>query len=95
MVEQNEGLRKIYNRFHDPEERSNAIGELRRLHDAMGRAVLEQSIRLSNPALHLLFIDEITSIDKLTYHRLLRFSHARHARRVPSNGGAARALGSA
>jgi hypothetical protein len=41
MVERNEGLTKIYNRFHDRDERSNAIGELRRLHDAMDRAVLD------------------------------------------------------
>jgi hypothetical protein len=41
MVEYQAGLTKIYNRFHDPEERSNAIGELRRLHDAMDRAVLD------------------------------------------------------
>ncbi len=41
MVEYNEGLTAIYNRFHDPDERSNAIGELRRLHDAMDRAVLD------------------------------------------------------
>jgi hypothetical protein len=41
MVERKEGLTKIYNRFHDPNERSNAIGELRRLHDAMDRAVLD------------------------------------------------------
>ena len=41
MVEYDEGLTKIYNRFHDPDERSNAIGELRRLHDAMDRAVLD------------------------------------------------------
>jgi hypothetical protein len=41
MIEYDEGLTKIYNRFHDPDERSNAIGELRRLHDAMDRAVLD------------------------------------------------------
>jgi hypothetical protein len=41
MVEYDEGLTKIYNRFHDPDERSNAIGELRRLHDEMDRAVLD------------------------------------------------------
>jgi hypothetical protein len=41
MLERNEGLTKIYNRFHDPEERSNAIGELRRLHEAMDRAVVD------------------------------------------------------
>ena len=41
MVENNEGLTKIYNRFHDPEERSTKIAELRRLHAAMDRAVLD------------------------------------------------------
>jgi MmeI, target recognition domain len=41
MKEYNEGLTKLYNRFHDPDERSNAIGELRRLHNAMDRAVLD------------------------------------------------------
>ena len=40
MVTNNEGLTKTYNRFHDPDERSNAIFELRRLHDAMDLAVL-------------------------------------------------------
>ena len=41
MAEYDEGLTKIYNRFHDPDERLNAIGELRLLHDAMDRAVLD------------------------------------------------------
>ena len=41
MIDYDEGLTKMYNRFHDREERSNAIGELRRLHDAMDRAVLD------------------------------------------------------
>jgi hypothetical protein len=41
MVDNDEGLTKTYNRFHDPDERSNAIGELRRLHDAMDHAVLD------------------------------------------------------
>ena len=40
MVENNEGLTKTYNRFHDPEERSPNIAELRRLHEAMDRAML-------------------------------------------------------
>ena len=40
MVTNNEGLTKTYNRFHDPDERSNAVHELRRLHDTMDRAVL-------------------------------------------------------
>ena len=41
MVRNNEGLTKTYNRFHDPDERSPDIAELRRLHDAMDRAVLD------------------------------------------------------
>jgi hypothetical protein len=41
MRDYDEGLTTIYNRFHDPEDRSNAVGELRRLHEAMDRAVLD------------------------------------------------------
>ena len=41
MVGNNEGLTKTYNRFHDPEERSPDILQLRALHDAMDRAVLD------------------------------------------------------
>ena len=41
MVRNNEGLTKTYNRFHDPGEMSTDIVELRRLHDAMDRAVLD------------------------------------------------------
>ena len=41
MVENNEGMTKTYNRFHDPEERDQRIAELRRLHGAMDRAVLD------------------------------------------------------
>ena len=41
LLENNEGLTKTYNRFHDPEERSPKIAELRKLHTAMDRAVLE------------------------------------------------------
>ena len=40
MVENKEGLTKTYNRFHDPEERDTRIAELRKLHEAMDRAVL-------------------------------------------------------
>jgi hypothetical protein len=35
-----EGLTDTYNRFHDPEERSPEIQQLRALHAAMDRAVL-------------------------------------------------------
>jgi hypothetical protein len=41
MIRNNEGLTKTYNRLHKPDERSAEIVELRRLHDAMDRAVLE------------------------------------------------------
>ena len=41
MIENDEGMTKTYNRFHDPEERDPRIVELRRLHAAMDRAVLD------------------------------------------------------
>jgi hypothetical protein len=41
MVRNNEGLTKIYNRFHDPDELDPQIVELRKLHAAMDRAVLD------------------------------------------------------
>lgn len=41
MVRNDQGLTKTYNRFHDPEERAPAIQELRALHAAMDRAVLD------------------------------------------------------
>ena len=40
MIENDEGMTKTYNRFHDPDERDARIAELRRLHAAMDRAVL-------------------------------------------------------
>lgn len=41
MVRNNEGLTKTYNRFHDPDESSADILQLRDLHATMDRAVLE------------------------------------------------------
>jgi hypothetical protein len=41
LIRNNEGLTKTYNRFHDPGEMSPEITELRRLHEAMDRAVLD------------------------------------------------------
>lgn len=41
MVGCNEGLTKTYNRFHDPNEDGPEIDRLRKLHEAMDRAVLE------------------------------------------------------
>ena len=41
MVRNNEGLTKIYNRFHDREERDPEIATLRELYTAMDRSVLD------------------------------------------------------
>ena len=41
MVRNDEGMTKTYNRFHDPYENDFDIEELRRLHAAMDRAVLD------------------------------------------------------
>jgi hypothetical protein len=41
MVANNEGLTTTYNRFHDPEESSPGLLELRRLHGEMDQAVLQ------------------------------------------------------
>ncbi len=41
MVKSGEGLTKIYNRFHDPDERHPEMVELRELHAAVDRAALD------------------------------------------------------
>jgi hypothetical protein len=41
MIRKEEGLTKIYNAFHDPEEQSEDFKRLRMLHNAMDRAVLD------------------------------------------------------
>ena len=41
MVRNAEGLTKVYNRFHDPDERDPEIVKLRELHTTMDRAVLD------------------------------------------------------
>ena len=41
MVENDEGMTKTYNRFHDPNERDPRIAKLRELHAHMDRAVLD------------------------------------------------------
>jgi hypothetical protein len=41
MVRNDEGLTKIYNRFHDPNEGDDGIAQLRELHAAIDRAVLD------------------------------------------------------
>ena len=40
MVQDDEGMTKTYNRFHDPDERDPRIATLRELHSAMDRTVL-------------------------------------------------------
>ena len=41
MIDNNEGLSKTYNRFHDRYENDSEIAKLRELHTAMDRAVLD------------------------------------------------------
>ena len=41
MIRNDEGMTKTYNRFHDPDEDAPEIAELRALHAAMDRAVLD------------------------------------------------------
>ena len=41
MIRHDEGLTKTYNRFHDPDETDPEIAQLRDLHAAMDRAVLD------------------------------------------------------
>ena len=41
MVENDEGLTKTYNRFHDPDEDAPEIAKLRDLHATMDRALLD------------------------------------------------------
>ena len=41
MIRNEEGLTAIYNRFHDPDEADPDIVQLRELHAAMDRAVLD------------------------------------------------------
>jgi hypothetical protein len=41
MIRNGEGLTKTYNRFHDPDERTPEVAELRELHAAMDSAVLD------------------------------------------------------
>ena len=41
MVDNDEGMTKTYNRFHDPNERDPQIARLRELHAAMDRVVLD------------------------------------------------------
>ena len=41
MVRNDEGMTKTYNRFHDPYENDPDISQLRELHAAMDRAILD------------------------------------------------------
>lgn len=97
MVARNEGMTKTYNRFHDPDERSEDIVRLRELHAEMDRAVLcaygwDDLADRAEP----IFLDE-TNEDDHTYQgrlfwpsafrdevlaRLLALNAARHAEEV-------------
>ena len=41
MVQNNEGMTKTYNRFHDPGERRPEVAKLRKLHEEMDCAALQ------------------------------------------------------
>jgi hypothetical protein len=41
MIKNNQGLTKIYNRFHDPDECDSKVLKLREMHSVMDRAVLD------------------------------------------------------
>jgi hypothetical protein len=67
MIKSNEGLTKIYNRFHNKAEAAEDIRRLRELHEAMDRAVLDAYgwRDLSTRAMPI-FLDE-TNEDDHTY----------------------------
>lgn len=68
MVERNEGMTKTYNRFHDRTETAADIVQLRELHAAMDRAVLEAyGWRDLAERAAPIFLDE-TNEDDHTYH---------------------------
>ena len=49
MIRNDEGMTKTYNRFHDPDENDADISQLRKLHAAMDRAVLDAYGRTDIP----------------------------------------------
>lgn len=57
MIAGGEGLTQIYNRFHQPAERDPEILELRRLHDAMDRVVLDSFGWVDIPTACNFFLD--------------------------------------
>ena len=97
MVARNEGMTKIYNRFHDRSETAEDIQRLRELHNEMDRAVLEAyGWRDLAQRAETVFLDE-TNEDDHTYQgrlfwpsdfrdevlaRLLALNAARHAEEV-------------
>jgi hypothetical protein len=97
MVARNEGMTKTYNRFHDPDEHSDDIVQLRELHADMDRAVL-RAYGWNDVAVRAepILLDE-TNEDDHTYQgrlfwpsdfrdevlaRLLALNAARHAEEV-------------
>lgn len=71
MVENDQGMTKTYNRFHDPAERSPGILRLRELHAEMDRAVLaaygwDDLAARAEPV----FLDETTEDDHTYQGRL-------------------------
>ena len=97
MVGGNEGMTKVYNRFHDRRETSKGIECLRELHRAMDRAVLEAygwhdlAMQAEPIFLHETNEDDHTYQDRLFWPsdfrdevlaRLLSLNAERHAEEV-------------
>jgi hypothetical protein len=71
MIASEEGMTKIYNRFHDPTETADDIQRLRELHGDMDRAVLEAySWHDLAARAEAVFIDETTEDDHTYQGRL-------------------------
>ncbi|QHE76132.1 Eco57I restriction-modification methylase domain-containing protein [Hydrogenophaga sp. PBL-H3] len=92
MINRGEGLTQTYNRFHDPDERSSDIAELRRLHTDMDQAIsaaygwvgldLGHAFQKSKQGIRF-------TISETAHHevldRLLALNHQRHAEEEAKN----------
>ena len=89
MLENDEGLTKTYNRFHDPDEDADDIAQLRALHKKMDEAVaaaygwsdiaLEHGFHETDQGIRYTICD--TARREILF-RLLALNHARHAAEV-------------
>ena len=89
MLENDEGLTKTYNRFHDPDEDADDIAQLRALHKKMDEAVaaaygwsdiaLEHGFHETDQGIRYTICD--TARREILF-RLLALNHTRHAEEV-------------